>query len=54
MWPDDRWTSGNKYSTQDVASGSWYYGRVTSGTTYNTNGTVCYSGYPSAGRYLYF
>lgn len=48
------WTSGNQYTTQDIASGSYYYARVVSGTAYATNGSVCTSGYPSDGRYLYY
>ena len=48
------WTSGRKYSTQDSPNfGVLYYGRVTSGTAWLVDGTVCYSGYPNDGRYLY-
>lgn len=48
------WTSGYVRSTQDSPNfGVWYYGRVTRGVAWLTDGRVCTSGYPNDGRYLY-
>jgi hypothetical protein len=46
MWPNEVWTSGWKteYTTDD----GWHTGYVSLGVAYATNGTICYSGGPSA------
>ena len=51
--PGPVWTSGNRYSTQDAPSGTYYYGRVTRGNAILTDGRVCNTGYPNAGLTLY-
>lgn len=53
MWPSRSWSSGYKESTQDTYAGTYYYGRVTSGTAYLVNGKICSTGYPNDGKVLY-
>ncbi len=53
MWPGRSWSSGYQKSSQDTYAGTYYYGRVTSGTAYLVNGGICFSGYPNDGKYLY-
>lgn len=47
------WSSGYRYDSQSAPSGTWYYGRVTYGVAWLTDGRVCTSGYPNDGKYLY-
>lgn len=50
MFPDDVWSSGWR-SEYSGANGT-HIGEVHSGVAYATNGTVCYSGLPTAAVYV--
>jgi hypothetical protein len=49
--PSSQWTSGYVQDTSSIANAT-HYGRVTSGTAYLTNGSICYSGYPTGSAYV--